>query len=185
MTPPPTANLLRILAGEWIGTGRGEYPTIPSVEYTDSIRFVLDETRPRLFYEQQAQFRPCRGQGGADGPALGSGFSARRIRLADRSQQRAEQWPHGSAAWFLRANANRSDHPARKRVLRQRSAHAGDHAYPHRRWRRTALHHGDAHHQRRSPCPASRSDAEATVAIRRTFLRRRDAECHVPRCIVY
>jgi hypothetical protein len=54
-------NLLHTLAGEWIGTGRGEYPTIPSVGYTDSIRFVIDETRPRLFYEQQAHFHPIEG----------------------------------------------------------------------------------------------------------------------------
>ena len=54
----PTSILLHTLAGEWIGTGRGEYPTIEPVEYTDSIRFLIDETRPRLFYEQQAHFRP-------------------------------------------------------------------------------------------------------------------------------
>jgi hypothetical protein len=50
-------NLLKLLAGEWTGTGLGEYPTIASFEYLETLRFTLDETRPLLHYEQKTSRR--------------------------------------------------------------------------------------------------------------------------------
>ena len=50
-------NLLKLLAGEWAGTGLGEYPTIESFEYLETLRFTLDETRPLLHYEQKTRRR--------------------------------------------------------------------------------------------------------------------------------
>jgi hypothetical protein len=50
-------NLLKLLAGEWAGTGLGEYPTIASFEYLETLRFTLDETRPLLHYEQKTRRR--------------------------------------------------------------------------------------------------------------------------------
>lgn len=47
--------LLKILAGEWIGAGAGEYPTITSFEYLETLRFALDETGEGLQYEQRTQ----------------------------------------------------------------------------------------------------------------------------------
>ena len=50
-------NLLKLLAGEWAGTGLGEYLTIESFEYLETLRFTLDETRPLLHYEQKTRRR--------------------------------------------------------------------------------------------------------------------------------
>jgi len=50
-------DLLRILAGEWTGAGAGEYPTITSFEYLETLRFTLDETSDGLQYEQRTQRR--------------------------------------------------------------------------------------------------------------------------------
>ena len=44
--------LLQPLLGCWEGTGRGSYPTIPSFEYVERIRFVADTVRPLIHYEQ-------------------------------------------------------------------------------------------------------------------------------------
>lgn len=49
--------VLHLLAGEWSGAGRGEYPTIEAFEYLDSIRFVIDDGRPTLFYESKTHHR--------------------------------------------------------------------------------------------------------------------------------
>lgn len=81
MNTSSSLTLLHTLAGEWVGTGRGEYPTIEPVEYTDSIRFVIDETRPRLFYEQKAHFRPV----GATEPT-GLHWEAGFLRVVSDSQ---------------------------------------------------------------------------------------------------
>lgn len=50
-------NLLKILAGEWAGTGLGGYPTIESFEYHETLSFTSDETRPLLHYEQKTRRR--------------------------------------------------------------------------------------------------------------------------------
>lgn len=81
MNSSPTEILLHTLAGEWIGTGRGEYPTIDPFEYTDSIRFVIDEGVPRLLYEQKAAHRPV-GAAGLTGFHWETGF----LRIMPESQ---------------------------------------------------------------------------------------------------
>ena len=48
--------LLRLLIGEWSGTGRGEFPTIEPFEYLETISFAGDH-RPFLHYEQRTQRR--------------------------------------------------------------------------------------------------------------------------------
>lgn len=50
-------NLLELLAGEWAGAGVGEYPTITTFEYLETLRFTRDETRPLLHYEQKTSRR--------------------------------------------------------------------------------------------------------------------------------
>ena len=50
-------NLLKLLDGEWAGTGLGGYPTIESFEYLETLSFKLDETRPLLQYEQKTRRR--------------------------------------------------------------------------------------------------------------------------------
>lgn len=50
-------NLLKLLAGEWAGTGLGDYPTIEAFEYLETLRFTLDKTRPLLHYEQKTRRR--------------------------------------------------------------------------------------------------------------------------------
>jgi hypothetical protein len=50
-------NLLKLLAGEWAGTGLGGYPTIESFEYIETLSFRLDDTRPLLHYEQKTSRR--------------------------------------------------------------------------------------------------------------------------------
>jgi len=45
-------DLLRLLIGEWSGTGRGEFPTIEPFEYLETILFTGDH-RPFLHYEQK------------------------------------------------------------------------------------------------------------------------------------
>lgn len=48
--------LLRLLLGEWSGTGRGEFPTIEPFEYLETLSFAGDH-RPFLHYEQRAKRR--------------------------------------------------------------------------------------------------------------------------------
>ena len=48
--------LLRLLIGEWSGTGRGEFPTIEPFEYLETISFAGDQ-RPFLHYEQKSKRR--------------------------------------------------------------------------------------------------------------------------------
>ena len=50
-------DLLKLLTGEWQGKGLGQYPTIESFEYLETLRFTLDETRPILHYEQKTHRR--------------------------------------------------------------------------------------------------------------------------------
>ena len=49
-------DLLRLLIGEWTGTGRGEFPTIEPFEYLETLRFAGDH-RPLLHYEEKTQRR--------------------------------------------------------------------------------------------------------------------------------
>lgn len=49
-------DLLRLLIGEWSGTGRGEFPTIEPFEYLESLSFAGDH-RPFLHYEQKTERR--------------------------------------------------------------------------------------------------------------------------------
>ena len=48
-------DLLRMLAGHWEGKGFGQYPTIASFEYLETLRFTLDETRSLLAYVQNTR----------------------------------------------------------------------------------------------------------------------------------
>jgi hypothetical protein len=48
-------DLLRLLAGEWAGKGLGQYPTIESFEYLETLRFMLVEARPLLHYVQNTR----------------------------------------------------------------------------------------------------------------------------------
>ena len=43
---------LKLLAGQWHGKGLGEYPTIASFEYLETLNFTLHEARPLLHYVQ-------------------------------------------------------------------------------------------------------------------------------------
>ena len=49
-------NILYVLLGEWSGTGRGEFPTIESFEYIETLSFATDG-RPLLHYEQKTKRR--------------------------------------------------------------------------------------------------------------------------------
>ena len=49
--------LLKTLAGEWTGAGAGEYPTITSFEYLETLRFTLHDAGEHLFYEQKTRRR--------------------------------------------------------------------------------------------------------------------------------
>jgi hypothetical protein len=53
---------LALLAGEWAGLGRGEYPTIHSFNYSESLRFQHDPDVPYLTYEQQTELIDAQGQ---------------------------------------------------------------------------------------------------------------------------
>jgi len=48
-------DLLRMLAGEWRGKGFGEYPTIVSFDYLETLQYTLDEVRPLLSYVQNTR----------------------------------------------------------------------------------------------------------------------------------
>ena len=48
--------ILRLLVGEWSGSGRGEFPTIEPFEYLETLRFASDD-RPFLHYEQKTRRR--------------------------------------------------------------------------------------------------------------------------------
>lgn len=48
--------LLRLLIGEWSGTGRGEFPTIEPFEYLETLSFAGDQ-RPFLHYEEKTKRR--------------------------------------------------------------------------------------------------------------------------------
>lgn len=50
-------DLLQILAGDWSGAGTGEYPTIESFEYLETLRFTLNEAGTQLHYEQKTNRR--------------------------------------------------------------------------------------------------------------------------------
>lgn len=47
-------NILHVLLGEWSGTGRGEFPTIESFDYIETLSFATDG-RPLLHYEQKTK----------------------------------------------------------------------------------------------------------------------------------
>ena len=49
-------NILKLLVGEWSGTGRGEFPTIEPFEYLETLKFSSDD-RPFLHYEQKTRRR--------------------------------------------------------------------------------------------------------------------------------
>ncbi len=49
-------DLLRLLIGEWSGTGRGEFPTIEPFEYLETLSFAGDH-RPFLHYEEKTRRR--------------------------------------------------------------------------------------------------------------------------------
>lgn len=49
--------LLKMLAGNWTGTGIGLYPTIEPFEYLESLRFTLDKKGANLHYEQKTRRR--------------------------------------------------------------------------------------------------------------------------------
>ena len=48
--------ILHVLVGEWSGTGHGEFPTIQSFEYLETLRFNADG-RAFVHYEQRTQRR--------------------------------------------------------------------------------------------------------------------------------
>ena len=50
-------DFLKLLAGEWAGTGLGGYPTLESFEYLETLSFTSDETRPLLHYQQKTYRR--------------------------------------------------------------------------------------------------------------------------------
>lgn len=53
--------LLDALAGEWVGHGRGEYPTLDAFDYRESLRIERHETDPLVRYDQRTW------RAGADG----------------------------------------------------------------------------------------------------------------------
>ena len=78
--------LLKILAGEWAGSGVGQYPTIESFKYLETLRLTLDETRPILHYEQKTH-RLNTGQGNSVPSHWETGFlyvvSDNRVEMAN------------------------------------------------------------------------------------------------------
>jgi len=54
----PTMRQLRRLHGTWTGRGSGNYPTIDPFEWTETLRFELDESYPLLHYEQRTYLAP-------------------------------------------------------------------------------------------------------------------------------
>jgi len=52
--------ILRLLAGEWVGKGAGDYPTIEAFHYDEWLAFTLDESYPLLHYEQRTWLMPGR-----------------------------------------------------------------------------------------------------------------------------
>ncbi len=48
-------DLLGLLVGKWEGKGFGQYPTIASFEYLETLRFTLHEARPLLGYVQNTR----------------------------------------------------------------------------------------------------------------------------------
>ena len=49
--------LFALLAGSWMGSGRGYYPTIPSFEYTEFLSMTYDPARDLIHYEQRTDKR--------------------------------------------------------------------------------------------------------------------------------
>jgi hypothetical protein len=49
-------DLLRLLIGEWSGSGRGEFPTVEPFEYLETLTFAGDH-RPFLHYEERTKRR--------------------------------------------------------------------------------------------------------------------------------
>ena len=49
-------DLIRLLIGEWVGTGTGKFPTIESFDYIETLTFDGDQ-RPFLHYETRSQRR--------------------------------------------------------------------------------------------------------------------------------
>jgi THAP4-like, heme-binding beta-barrel domain len=49
-------DLLRLLIGEWSGSGRGEFPTVEPFEYLETLTFAGDH-RPFLHYEEKTRRR--------------------------------------------------------------------------------------------------------------------------------
>jgi len=49
-------DLLRLLVGEWTGTGRGEFPTVEPFEYLETLTFAADH-RPFVHYEEKTKRR--------------------------------------------------------------------------------------------------------------------------------
>jgi hypothetical protein len=49
-------DLLRLLIGEWSGSGRGEFPTVEPFEYLETLIFAGDH-RPFLHYEERTKRR--------------------------------------------------------------------------------------------------------------------------------
>jgi len=49
---------LRRLHGSWTGKGVGNYPTIDPFEWTETLRFELDDGYPMLHYEQRTYLVP-------------------------------------------------------------------------------------------------------------------------------
>jgi len=49
-------DLLRLLIGEWSGTGQGEFPTVEPFEYLETLTFAGDH-RPFVHYEEQTKRR--------------------------------------------------------------------------------------------------------------------------------
>jgi THAP domain-containing protein 4 len=49
-------DLLRLLVGEWVGEGRGEFPTVEPFEYLETLTFAGDH-RPFLHYEEKTKRR--------------------------------------------------------------------------------------------------------------------------------
>ncbi len=56
------SSLLKMLAGEWTGTGNGGFPGIEPFEYIEILTFTFDESRPLILHYEQKTSRRRAGQ---------------------------------------------------------------------------------------------------------------------------
>ena len=108
-------DLLGKLAGEWIGKGAGQYPTIASFEYLETLRFTLEEMRPLLHYVQET--RRFNSEGGDYVP---SHWETGYLRWLEDDRV---EWANAQIGGRVEVMAGTVEETAAGLVLRLRSTH--------------------------------------------------------------